>query len=218
MLLPGPATVLSVAGRSWSTAAALLALPGRAVGLVDRVEVVVARVEALLDPVELTALRAEEMAARAGVVAGEADRLVGLSAVVAAEARGVVAGAAEAQAAVALLVSQYAPTLEVLRPTLDRLAETVDPHEVEAMVGLVDRLPPLLDSVDRDVLPLLGKLNQMAPDLHALLEAVNELRRTVAGLPGIGLLRRRGDDELGAEAEPPPPDDRPRRGATRARA
>ena len=65
----------------------------------------------------------------------------------------------------------------MLRPTLARLAETVDPREVSALVGLVDRLPPLLDAVDRDVLPLLGHLNEMAPDLHALLEAVDDLRR-----------------------------------------
>jgi len=217
MLLPaGPATVLSAARRVRSTAAALLALPGRAVELVDRIELIVARVDALLDSVELTALRAEEVATRAGAVAGEADRVARLSGVVATDARGVVAGAAEAQAAVAVLVGSYAPTLEVLRPTLDRLAESVDPREVEAMVGLVDRLPPLLDSVDRDVLPLLGRLNEMAPDLHALLEAVDDLRRTVAGLPGIGLLRRRGDEEFGA-ADEPPADDAPRRGATRAR-
>ena len=140
MLLPaGPATVLSAARRVRSTAAALLALPGRAVELVDRIELIVARVDALLDSVELTALRAEEVATRAGAVAGEADRVARLSGVVATDARGVVAGAAEAQAAVAVLVGSYAPTLEVLRPTLDRLAESVDPREVEAMVGLVDR-------------------------------------------------------------------------------
>ncbi|HST65689.1 MAG TPA: hypothetical protein VLM05_10920, partial [Mycobacteriales bacterium] len=62
--------------------------------------------------------------------------------------------------------------------------------------GLIDRLPTLLDSVDSDVLPLLGKLDAVAPDLHALLEAVEDLRSAVAGIPGVGRLMRRGDEEL----------------------
>ncbi len=73
----------------------------------------------------------------------------------------------------------------------------------------------MLDAVDRDVLPLLGHLNEMAPDLHALLESVDDLRRAVAGLPGIGLLKRRGDEEL-ADGDTPFTPDRTRQGATRA--
>jgi hypothetical protein len=132
---------------------------------------------------------------------------------VAGRAAGVVTGAGETERSAAELVSAYEPVLIELRPVLTRLAETVDPHEVEAMVALVDRLPALLDSVDTDVLPLLGRLNEMAPDLHALLEAVDDLRTAVAGLPGIGRLMRRGDDEL---ADPDTrPGDTPY-GATRA--
>jgi hypothetical protein len=217
-LVAGPAAVLSAAGRARATAGALLALPGRVLVLVDRLEAAVGRVDALIDAVAATASRADDVAAAAAVVTDEADRVARLSGGVAVEARGVVAAAAESESAVATLVGAYAPTLEVLRPTLTRLAETVDPREVEAMVRLVDRLPPLLDSVDRDVLPLLGRLNEMAPDLHSLLEAVDDVRRTVAGLPGIGLLRRRGDAELEEDEEPEPVDGRvPRRGATRAR-
>jgi hypothetical protein len=215
----GPPAVLSAAGRARTAAGALLALPGRVLGLVDRIEAAVGRVEVLLDAVAATAARADEVAAASARVAGEADRVARLSGGVAVEARGVVAAAAESESAVATLVGAYAPTLEVLRPTLTRLAETMDPREVEAMVGLVDRLPPLLDSVDRDVLPLLGRLNEMAPDLHSLLEAVEDLRRTVAGLPGFGMLRRRGDVELQDDDLAPQPlgGDLTRGGATRAR-
>jgi hypothetical protein len=54
----------------------------------------------------------------------------------------------------------------------------------------------------------------MAPDPHALLDSVNDLRRTIAGLHGIGLLRRRGEEELAEEDFVPDPTSR---GATRAR-
>lgn len=212
-LLPGPAAVLSAAGRIRSTAAALLAVPGRVLDLVDRAELVVARVEVLVGDIAATAARADEVARAAGLVAVEADRVARVAGVVATDARGIVAGAGEVEQEVALLVRAYEPALATLQPTLNRLAETTDPREVDALVGLVDRLPGLLTSMDTDVLPLLGRLNQMAPDLHALLESVNDLRATIAGLPGMGLLRRRGEDQLAEEDFTPDPTTR---GATRA--
>lgn len=204
-----------------TTAVALLGLPGRVLRLMDRLEATVDRVEALVDGVAMTAGRADgvvvaagRVAELSGGVAQEARRVTELSAAVAREARGVTAGADEVREAAGALVAAYAPVLATLQPTLDRLAELVSPRQVTALVGLSDRLPPLLDAVDRDVLPLLGHLNVMAPDLHALLESVDDLRRAVAGLPGIGLLKRRGDEELAAD-EPTFTPHPTRQGATR---
>lgn len=213
-LIAGPAAVVSAAARVRSTAGAVIALPGRVFDLVDRIEVAVTRVEILIDSVAATAARAAEIAQAAGLVAVEADRVARVAGVVAADTRDVVAGAAEVEQEVAALVGAYEPALAALQPTLTRLAESTDPREVDALVGLVDRLPPLLDAVDTDVLPLLSRLNEMAPDLHALLGSVNELRITVAGLPGMGLLRRRGVEELAEDDFTPDPDSQ---GATRAR-
>jgi hypothetical protein len=207
----GPMAVLSAAR---STVGALVALPGRVIDLVDRAEVAVARIEVLIDSVAVTAARAAEVAEAAGIVAVEADRVARVSGAVAADARGIAAGASEVEQEIGALVRAYEPALATLQPTLTRLAESTDPREVDALVGLVDRLPPLLDSVDTDVMPLLGKLNVMAPDLHALLESVNELRATIAGLPGMGLLRRRGEEQLADEENVTP--DPTRAGATRA--
>ena len=215
-MLPGVGAARSAVARALATAGALVALPGRVVGLVDRVELLLARIEGLVHAVAVTAERADEVASGAALVVVEADRVAKLSGTVAVEARGVAAGAGEVQQVAGALVEAYAPTLAVLQPTLTRLAETTSPAEVTALVGLVDRLPPLLEAVDRDVLPLLSRLNEMAPDLHGLLEAVDDLRRTVAGLPGIGLLKRRGDEEL-AEDDTPFTPDATRQGATRAR-
>lgn len=212
--LPGVGPVRSAAGQALATAGALVALPGRVVRLVDRLEQTAARVDLLLADVTGTAARADVVAARAAAVVVEADRVARLAGTVGLEARGVVVGADEVRESAGVLVAAYAPMLAALQPTLARLAELASPRQVTALVGLADRLPPLLDAVDRDVLPLLGRLNEMAPDLHALLESVDDLRRAVAGLPGIGLLKRRGDEELAVEQ---PPADGTHHGATRAR-
>jgi len=91
------------------------------------------------------------------------------------------------------LLAAYEPALTSLGPTVRRLAETFDPHEVEALVSLIDRLPAVLDQVDRTVLPLLTRLG---PDVHEILDTVKDLRQVLAGLPGVGFLRRRANEDL----------------------
>ena len=90
------------------------------------------------------------------------------------------------------LLTRARPAIDQLLPVLQRFAETFDGHEVEAAVLLLDRLPVLLEAIDRDVLPLAGALNSVGPELHSLLGLVGDLHRMVGGLPGVGLLRRRG--------------------------
>ncbi|MEV6488059.1 hypothetical protein AB0M20_05365 [Actinoplanes sp. NPDC051633] len=51
-----------------------------------------------------------------------------------------------------------------------------------------------------DVMPLLGKLDQVGPDLHKLLEVTEDLRLAIAGLPGLKMLRRRGEERVEEEA------------------
>ena len=78
---------------------------------------------------------------------------------------------------------------------LERLAHTLDEHEVEAAVLLVDRLPALQQAVDRDLLPVATALKDVGPELHQLLGLVEDLHTMVEGLPGMKLLRRRGGRE-----------------------
>ena len=92
----------------------------------------------------------------------------------------------------------WEPSLRRLAPSLERFAEALSPTEVTAAIALVDRMPLVLDHLENDVLPMLRTLERVGPDVHELLEVADDLRRVITGLPGIGLLRRRGEDE------PPP--------------
>jgi hypothetical protein len=51
-----------------------------------------------------------------------------------------------------------------------------------------------------DVMPLLSKLDQVGPDLHKLLEVTEDLHLAIAGLPGLKMLRRRGEDRAAEES------------------
>lgn len=90
------------------------------------------------------------------------------------------------------IFTQYQQSLTDLAPVIQRLAETTDPREVDALVKLVDQLPEIVDKVDADILPILDTLGTVAPDLRELLDASKELNEIIASIPGLG--RKRSDE------------------------
>lgn len=168
---------------------------GEVAGLPMRVESLLARFEAIADRADAALDEAEAMLAHTGKVLDGADS-------VQKKARHTIDGAkGMLDRTDALLLGVDAPAQKLL-PALNRLADTLSPAEVEAAVALIDRLPTLLEHVDTDLLPMLRQLEQVGPDVHGILEIVDDLRRVLTGLPGVGLLRNRGDEE-----PPPKPTD-----------
>lgn len=193
--LPGPSAVIG-------GAAAAAEAVETAIGLVPRAAAALTRVEALLDRVDAVVDRAEQAVERANaVVTSAAESADGARTslatveIVARDAGRAVDGAAGVLDRVDASLSAWEPTLRRLAPSAKRFAESIDPKEVDAAIGLVDRMPVLLDHVENDVLPVLQNLDRVGPDVHALLEVVEDLRRVLTGLPGVSLLRRRGDDD-----------------------
>jgi hypothetical protein len=82
-----------------------------------------------------------------------------------------------------------------------RLASTLEPEEVEAMVKLVDRLPQLVKHLDEDILPVLASLGDVGTDVHDLVDTMQDLREVVKGFPGSRLFRRRGAEEIAHDEE-----------------
>lgn len=140
-------------------------LMGRAEGLVDRAEATLARAGAQLDASSAALARATTAATRAERLLGDTERLL-------------------------------APVRELADealPKVSRLAESVDADEITAAVAMLDRLPRLVAHLEDDVLPMLGQLEAVGPDVHAILESVTDLSTAIRGLPGMGLLQRRGE-------------------------
>ena len=163
-----------------------------------------------IDPVVTTA---EATLARVGPVVEGADRSVQRVQGVLGSAEGAVSDTAELLQKVGRTVSRTSEVLggagglvdnadhllglakgpiEQMMPVLRRLAETLEPHEVDAAVLLIDKLPDVLVLVE-DVLPVMKQLGNVGPELHDLLELVEDLHRVATGLPGRALLRRRRD-------------------------
>jgi len=193
--LPGPAALIG------SAAAAAEAVE-TAISLVPRAAAAMTRMEALLDRVEAVVDRADVLVERTNTVVDAADlatvrtqKILDAADVVTREAGRRTDAAAGVLDRLDAALGQWEPTLRRLAPQAKRFADGLSEHEVDAAVALIDRLPVLLEHVETDVLPVLSKLDRVGPDLHELLEVVEDLRRVMTGLPGIGLLRRRGDDD-----------------------
>ncbi len=169
--------------------AGLLTLIGRGTVLMDRAEAVIDRAERLLDDTESLALRTSMALAEAEVSArGAASTLR--------DAQGTLADAGSALADAQALLDSTQPVLEKVRPVADEIASSLDAGEVDAVVRMFDRLPRLVTHLEQDILPLLGRLDQLeqvGPDVRAILTTVSDLSHAIQGLPGVGLLRRRGE-------------------------
>jgi ABC-type transporter Mla subunit MlaD len=196
--VPGPSVVL---GGAVAAADAL----ETALGLVPRAAEALTRVEALLDRAEKVADRAEKVADRADQVVSHVDEttkrahaVLATAELVTRDAGRTVDGATGVLDRVDTSLVVWEPSLRKLAPSLERFAEALSPAEVTAAISLVDRMPLVLDHLENDVLPMLSTLERVGPDVHELLEVADDLRRVITGLPGIGLLRRRGENE------PPP--------------
>lgn len=77
-------------------------------------------------------------------------------------------------------------------PVLGEVLDAIEPDEVRALNGLVDRLPEAVEQIDR-----------IGPDVHRILEAVTDLSQALKGVPGVDALIRRGvrKDEDGAATQ-----------------
>ena len=181
---------------------------GRAERTVERAEQTLDRV----DEVTATAVRTievtERLTATAATVVGEVERVSATAAGLVAEAGQVTGAAAGIVARSELiagtadeLLTAYEQTLRRAAPMANRFIEQLSAEEVDAAIRLVDELPRLTGHLTADVLPILATLDRVGPDIHDLLEVTRDLKLAVAGIPGLRMLRRRGEERLADETD-----------------
>lgn len=106
----------------------------------------------------------------------------------------VVAGAENAVAHAEEVTTAAQEQVVASRPLIEFLEE-FSAHEIQAAIRLVDELPRLASHLNDDIMPILGTLNRVGPDLHELLDVVKDVRQAIQGIPGFDYLRRRGEEK-----------------------
>ncbi len=193
--VPGPAALISSAAAAAEAVETAISLVPRAAAAMTRMEALLDRVEAVADRADVLVERSDKVVDAAGLATVRTQKILDAADVVTREAGRRTDAAAGVLDRLDAALGQWEPTLRRLAPQAKRFADGLAEHEVDAGIALIDRLPVLLEHVETDVLPVLTTLDRVGPDVHEVLEVVEDLRRVITGLPGIGLLRRRGDDE-----------------------
>lgn len=182
-----PRDALALVARGPALAEQALLLVPRAIALLDAADDLLLRVDGLIDRIETTRLSADDVIARTDATVDDANRLI-------VRVAGTVGSVEPTVERAQRLLDAFEPALTKLKPTIDRLAESTNPREVEALVRLVDHLPELVDRVEADIMPMLEGLKTVAPDLHELLGLTRELNAVLAKVPGLGRLRQRAEE------------------------
>jgi hypothetical protein len=159
-----------------------------------------ARVEALLRRAEELLDRTEATRAKAAAVASAAADIVESASVVAQSARATTSSAQEAVARVEKLYDVFSEPLQELSPLVAEASDALTVQHVQSLAQLMDQVPQVLDLVA----PAMRNLAVFAPDLDDLAGRLNAVGEIVEGLPGAGLLRRRGQ---AAEADDQAPEE-----------
>jgi hypothetical protein len=198
-LIPTPAELLGAAAgvkqvvtgtvdQAVESASGALALVPAATALLARASALLDRADALADHAQLVISRIDEVVTaseatveRVNVVTGKADRSM--------------AGATGLVERTDALLSSVEPVARQGIPIATKVVESISPREVDAVVTMIDTLPTVLGHLEDDVMPLLQQLDAVGPDVHAILETVQDLAERIEALPGMGLLRRRADKD-----------------------
>jgi hypothetical protein len=218
-LLPSPAALVEITryavGQVVETAATVATVPFRVLGvlgqtellvsrmtmLAERAEDLVGRVGGVVEGIEETLRDTKVIMAAAALAVDEAGAVAARAALLVDGAAVTLDGAAVAVTGAATVVTDAgritdAPALRHAAPLANRFIEELTPEEVTAAIRMIDELPRLRQHLSEDVMPLLGKLDQVGPDLHSLLEVTNDLHLAIIGLPGLKMLRRRGEERV----------------------
>lgn len=182
--VPGPRDVWQLLERGGDAVEQLLGAVPRLVSLLDDAERLVSRAGRLVDDIDATRTSADAVVARTDETVTRADGVVERS-------DALLALLEPLNARLGTLLDSLEPSLTRLQPVLERLAETTAPHEVDAMVELIDHLPALAHKMEVDIVPVLDSLSTVAPDLHDLLDVSRELNEMLAKIPGMGRVKDR---------------------------
>ena len=174
MAIPNPLDAVRLVSTAYGAVEQAVKLIPRVVTLLTDVERLVLRVNNLIGEVEVTQRRAAAAVTRVEAV---------------------VTDAAGVESRVQTLVDRFEPVLTHLLPVLETLSRTTSAEEVAALVKLVDALPPIVDRLDADIMPILDTLATVAPDLRDLLDVSRELNEIIGSVPGLRGIKRRVEEK-----------------------
>jgi ABC-type transporter Mla subunit MlaD len=179
--VPGPRDLLRLTTGGYQALEQAIALLPRVTALVGEIERIVARADTLVTEVERTRQRTDAVVEQSGALIERTSKIVDAADGLLGRTSG--------------LLNDYQPALDRLAPLVDQLASTTSPDEVAAAIKLIDELPQLVESLQRDILPILATLDNVGPDVRELLLTTKEFNEVLGSVPGLGRIKKRVEEE-----------------------
>lgn len=190
-----------VLDRTVEVAEFAVSVPGRVVNLLESTEALVGRIDGVVTDAREIVARIDDVVTdaratvgRVGEVVDSSSTVVGEAATVAHRAQDVVASAGRTSDTAGELLDTYAPMATRAAPLAGQFIDELSAEEVHAAIVLLDQLPELADRMTA-LMPILGTLETVAPEIHELLGVAKDVRQAIVGVPGFNFLRRRGEDK-----------------------
>lgn len=190
-----------VLDRTVEVAEFAVSVPGRVVNLLETTEALVGRIDGVVTEAREIVARIDDVVTdaratvgRVGEVVDSSSAVVGEAATVAHRAQDVVASAGRTSDSASELLDTYALMATRAAPLAGQFIDELSAEEVHAAVVLLDQLPELADRMTA-LMPILGTLETVAPEIHELLGVAKDVRQAIVGVPGFDFLRRRGEDK-----------------------
>lgn len=185
-------------------------LPQRVISLVEDAEDLLAQARQSLASVETITSQAAASVARVSQMLDSTEAVVRRTDAITEDATETLGAARTLTQDASAMITQVQPELTRVLPMLEKFADQLSPAEVDAAIQLVNELPVLTRSLREDILPILGTLDRVGPDINELLHVMDDVRKAVLGVPGFAFFKRRGQEiiEEHPDLEPHPHDDR----------
>ncbi|MFD6673148.1 ribulose 1,5-bisphosphate carboxylase large subunit [Rhodococcus zopfii] len=190
-----------VLDRTVEVAEFAVSVPGRVVNLLETTEALVGRIDGVVTDARDIVARIDDVVTdarstvdRVGEVVDRSSAVVVEVTAVAHSAQDVVASAGRTSDSASELLDAYAPMARQAAPLAKQFIDELSAEEVHAAVVLLDQLPELADRMTA-LMPILGTLETVAPEIHELLGVAKDVRQAIVGVPGFAFLRRRGEDK-----------------------
>jgi hypothetical protein len=198
-------TVRSVAGWTVDTATLVIVLPIRIANLLSAVELLLTRISQVVDAAAQIVGDAANTVDRVSYVVDGAETTVHRVDAVTDRAGGIVSSAGITSAQAQQLLDAYRPIALQLRPMVAQLVGSLSEDELRSAIKLIDVLPAFVEAMQRDIMPILGTLDRVGPDVDALLNVFRDVREGLVGIPGFKFFRKRGEQMIAPEHQPDHP-------------
>lgn len=197
MRLPGPFEVVRLVGQTRGAIVLALGAVPQLVELLGELNALVLDARRFIVDSQLTQQQAARLVNEVESTRRQAQQVADNARRTGEDAAAAVAEARELVGDVRVLLERFEPALVKLAPITDVVAEGLTIEHGEALTGLIQDAPELVDKLSNDVVPVLDSLGTVGADLREVVDTTQQMDEMLGAVPGLGRVKKRIEKKAG---------------------